>query len=423
MFGETNKTGYGNWTYDPFDVNSDIFPTSTPPNRTEFSSPVIPHIRSQSTTFQSNVAEEDRLYKSHWICDYSDDIFQTLRESELRRHTIYFRSQQIEYRPMLLQLIMDAVEKNKLSRTTLHLAIYLLDCFMDKYTIRPDKLNLTAITCLMLAAKIEEADMDMPKFADLNKLVVKSYNLQEFRNVERKVLSTFNFNVIRPTAATFAEFFASNFITLQDFHTFVNHWNNEVATNRNAYELQASELVLPHTVTCTSCPYRTYNEMLSTLSKQFFLLVDVTLNYYKFVNARPSIIASACIAAVRQMFGIFPIWTPYLVNLTECTGDVISPFVEAILAIYRLQQNNDKNQNMQTPNTPITAGCTINSDLLCDSPDSGIVSSNDTKSMKSDTEDDIDNCDNGHGVDTEDDEDEPYHCLEYPLLPKRKRFF
>uniref|UniRef100_A0A1I8M0M7 Cyclin n=1 Tax=Musca domestica TaxID=7370 RepID=A0A1I8M0M7_MUSDO len=421
MFGDANKNGCGpNWTYDPFNVHSEIFPT---PNRIEFRSPVIPVIRSYNASYSN--FDEGRLQKSHWICDYSDDIFQTLRETELRRHTIYFRSPQIDYRPMLLHLIMDAVEKNKLSRTTLHLAIYFLDCFMDKYTIRPDKLNLTAITCLMIAAKIEEADMDMPKFCDLNKLAEKNYNLQEFRNVERKVLSTFNFNVIRPTAATFAEYFANTFLTLQDFHTFFNHWNNEMVSNRyENHQVQSSENnIIQHTMVCSSCPYRTYEEMLATLSKHFFVLIDVTLNYYKFVNARPSIIASACIAAVRQMNGVFPVWTPYLINLTECTADVISPFVEAILAIYRLQQCNDKLHNTQTPNTPITSVDSLSASILCDSPDSGIVSGNDTKSMKSDTDDDIYNCEGGQVADTDEDEDEPYHCLEYPLLSKRRRLF
>lgn len=151
---------------------------------------------------------------------------------------------------------------------------------MDKYTIRPDKLNLTAITCLMIAAKIEEADMDMPKFCDLNKLAEKNYNLQEFRNVERKVLSTFNFEVIRPTAATFAEYFANTFLTLQDFHTFFNHWNNEMVSNRyENHQVQSSENnIIQHTMVCSSCPYRTYEEMLATLSKHFFVLIDVTLN-------------------------------------------------------------------------------------------------------------------------------------------------
>lgn len=339
---------------------------------------------------------------------------------------------------------------------------------MDNYTIRADKLNLSAITCLIIAAKIEEADVDMPKFADLNKLINDVYTLNEFKNVECKVLGTFNFDLIRPTAATFAEYFANSIITLQDYHMFKNHWTNEILLNN--YHQQQQELqtqndfdneVIINTasspsfmVLSTPCPYRSYEDMLTTLSKTFFDLIDISLSCkymrtksntksqnlkiilfidLKFANARPSIIASACIAAVRQMHGIFPVWTPYLIKLTHCTADIISPFVEAILAIYRIHCNNERLQSLQaTPNTPLSAAGHVT--ILCDSPDSGVVSGNDTKSTISDTdyEDDCtaniqannNICSTRDDSDEEDEEeDEAYSCLEYPTLAKRRRIF
>ncbi|XP_037813270.1 cyclin-J [Lucilia sericata] len=431
-------------------------------NLNDFRSPIIPHMQHLPptgaqqtiefcgvfTSFFRLDAQQQRIDKTHWICDYSDDIFQTLRETELNRRLVCFRSQQVGQRAMLLKLLKTATEKHKLSRTTLHLAIYLLDCFMDNYTIRADKLNLSAITCLIIAAKIEEADVDMPKFADLNKLLNEVYTLNEFKNVECKVLSTFNFDLIRPTAATFAEYFANSIVTLQDYHIFINHWNNEIILNNYHQQQQdlqtqvsyGNEMIINTASTCmvlsTPCPYNSYEDMLSTLSKTFFELIDISLSYLKFANARPSIIASACIAAVRQMHGIFPIWTPYLVKLTHCTADIISPFVEAILAIYRIHYNNERLQSLQaTPNTPIsTQG--HNTTILCDSPDSGIVSGNDTKSMRSDTDNDEDDCVVSLNMETnlqdissplpdesDEEEDEAYHCLEYPTLAKRRRIF
>lgn len=65
----------------------------------------------------------------------------------------------------------------------------------------------------------------------------------------------------------------------------------------------------------------------------------------------------------------------------------------------------------------------MNSSILCDSPDSGIVLDNDTKSTISDDEEVDDTYDmvNDKTGDT-DEEDEPYNCLDYPL-PKRRRIF
>ncbi|XP_023296741.2 uncharacterized protein LOC111679399 [Lucilia cuprina] len=434
-------------------------------NFNDFSSPIIPHMQHPHptaaaqqtiqfggvfTSFFRLDAHQLRIDKTHWICDYSDDIFQTLRETELNRRLVCFRSQQVGQRAMLLKLLKTATEKHKLSRTTLHLAIYLLDCFMDNYTIRADKLNLSAITCLIIAAKIEEADVDIPKFADLNKLLNEVYSLNEYKNVECKVLSTFNFDLIRPTAATFAEYFANSIVTLQDYHIFINHWNNEIILNNYHQQQQdlqtqdisyGNEVIINTASTCmvlsTPCPYNSYEDMLSTLSRTFFELIDISLSYLKFANARPSIIASACIAAVRQMHGIFPIWTPYLVKLTHCTADIISPFVEAILAIYRIHYNNEHLQSLQaTPNTPNTSTQVHNTAILCDSPDSGIVSGNDTKSTRSDTDNDEDDCVVSLNMEanlqaisstlpdeSDEEEDEAYHCLEYPTLAKRKRIF
>ena len=164
---------------------------------------------------------------------------------------------------------------------------------MDNYCIRLDKLNLTAITCLIVAAKIEEADVDMPKFSELNKLVDNAYTLNDFKSLECKVLVTFNFDLIRPTAATFAEYFANSIITLHDFHIFVNHWNNEMILNNYHHQQQQQrreqQSQLNYTgdqslmnTTCvvlsTPCPYTSYVDMLTTLSRIYFDLIDVSLS-------------------------------------------------------------------------------------------------------------------------------------------------
>uniref|UniRef100_A0A1I8PF97 Cyclin-like domain-containing protein n=1 Tax=Stomoxys calcitrans TaxID=35570 RepID=A0A1I8PF97_STOCA len=427
-----------------------MFENSYYSHNNTFRSPTIPIIRAHETlpiAFGSNSShshskqEEQKVNNNNLICEYLDDIFLSLKEAELRRRTIWFRSQQIECRPALIQSMKSASVKHNLARTTLHLvqfvlfsATYLLDGFMDKYIIRSDKLNLSAVACLLLAAKIEEADMDMPKFDDLNKLMDEEngYSLKDFKNVEKKVLDTFEFDIIRPTAATFAEYFANSILILQDFHMFRNHWYNEMALDHLHYNhpltiskpQREPDCIAPtrHLVICTPCPYSTYEEMLSTVGQTYFQLIDVSLNYLKFTNDRPSIIAASCIAAARQLHGIFPIWSPYLIKLTSYTADIISPLVENILAIYRLHCKSENLQYCQAPTTPVNNGTSTYVNVLCGSSDSGHISESDIKSMKSDMEDDIDNCDKDLAItDTED--DPPFHCLEYSLLPKRRRLF
>uniref|UniRef100_A0A1A9WCR6 Cyclin C-terminal domain-containing protein n=1 Tax=Glossina brevipalpis TaxID=37001 RepID=A0A1A9WCR6_9MUSC len=442
-------------------------------------SPAIPLIRFQqvpianvftdvSATSTFDGDSRERINKSYWVSDYSEDIFETLLQTEMKRREIRFRSQQYHFRPMLLKLIKDACDCHKLCRLTLHLgkgrkrvsfkeilmnfilfnyvlAVHLLDCFMDKFTIRVDRLNLTVLACLMIAAKIEEADIDMPKFAQLNELVSQMYTLNDFKRVECKVLTTFNFDLIRPTAATFSEYFSKSFLTLNDYQRFLNLWQSQKAINQyrllQEQQLQSGFLpckIISGPIIKMNCPYSSYDDMLTTLSKKYFELVDASLNCLKFANIKSSIVASACIAAVRKMHGISPIWTTELEDLTKYGSDTISPFVDALLAVYRLQF---EEEHSLIPYSFAAASTSFTStSKLCDSPDSGVALANDLKSdtdnehdYESDGDDSYGEADN-EGVEGEhnegdkgkernedDEEEEPYYCLEYPLMSKRRR--
>ena len=46
---------------------------------------------------------------------------------------------------------------------SLHLAVYLLDFFMDNFDVSRNQLNLVAMGCLSVAAKFEEKEEDIPK--------------------------------------------------------------------------------------------------------------------------------------------------------------------------------------------------------------------------------------------------------------------
>lgn len=343
---------------------------------TTFDVPMFPQYTNPIELFTNQRAEV-----SHWLCDYSDDIFQTLRETELRRIVLVYQSKQCTYRDSMLRLLKVAAEVHTLSRTTLHLALYLLDGFMDNYTIRSEKLNLTALTCLIIAAKIEEADINAPKFVDLNKLVGDVYTLEEFRKAEMKVLMLFHFDLIRPTVATFAEYFASHIITLDDYHIYLQNWHSGL--------FKYNSLLNPHILSGATTDfvpplYRTYKEMATALSKLMFNLVDESLSYMKFMNARPSIVAASCIAAVRHISFIRPTWTPYLVKITECPVEVITPCMNAIIALYNLHIS--KVQAMFYA----AAKLSTNGGTVCDSPESGFVSVCDTKSESSENESNID---------------------------------
>ncbi|KAH8307268.1 hypothetical protein KR044_008694, partial [Drosophila immigrans] len=253
-----------------------------------------------------------RLASFHWASDYALDIFKTLKESELRRRPIFFLSTQVDHRPQLIQLCQLITRTFKLSRCALHLSIYYLDRFIDAYTIRVDKLQLVALTCLHIAAQIENRDALVPRYSEMNRIVCNSYTPFEYKAMERKMLTFFDFQLMRPTTASFVEMLSCKFLTLSDY----------VAYIKNLDECAALAESFPR--------FGCLEQMLASLAQVLLIMADYTLNLYKFSNDSPSLLAAACIAAVRQVSGLPQVWTPHLTTLTSYTEHMVEPYVKII---------------------------------------------------------------------------------------------
>ena len=83
--------------------------------------------------------------------------------------------------------------------------------------------------------------------SELNKLGDNAYTLNDFKSLECKVLVAFNFDLIRPTAATFTEYFGNSFITLHDFI-----YNCQLLEKRNDIEKLSSSTTTTTTATRTT---------------------------------------------------------------------------------------------------------------------------------------------------------------------------
>ncbi|KAH8380462.1 hypothetical protein KR009_010810, partial [Drosophila setifemur] len=277
-----------------------------------------------------------RLAKTHWLSDYADDIFETMREQELTRRPLFFVSSQMDERQKMLHLLQVVTRAHKLNRCALHLAVYYLDRFIDQFTIRTDKLFLVALTCLHIAAQIENADVFIPRYSELNQMVMNVYSAFEYKAVERKILCFMNFELVRPTTASFVELFACRFLTRSDYATY----------NQMLDEKERELNVLPHQ------RYGSFEQMLADLAQLLLRMADYTLSITRFGNELPSLLAAACIAAVRQVSGVKR-WTQYLIDLTSYTEAFVEPFIDVIV-LYHYYQINCKEPivNAEPPMVP-----------------------------------------------------------------------
>lgn len=155
---------------------------------------------------------------SHWwYTDYADDIEVTLKEKENYMMSYFLQSPQIDYRQYLVDLMCTIAESKGLNKTTVHLSVYILDMFMDNHNIYPERLKLVALVCLLLAAKFEELECNVPKIADFNNVIKNQYPYNDFFSLELMILTFMDWNLTIPTAANFVEHYVGYVVQNSDY--------------------------------------------------------------------------------------------------------------------------------------------------------------------------------------------------------------
>lgn len=140
--------------------------------------------------------------------------------------------------------------------------MYYVDRFADQFKIRPDKFPLVGLICLHIAAQIENTDALIPRYSEMNGFVKDAYTATEYKVVERKILCFFNFEMMRPTTASFVELFACSFLTRTDFRDYIAMLDD--------YERDHN--IVPYQ------RYGSFEEMLATLAQLLLRLANSTLS-------------------------------------------------------------------------------------------------------------------------------------------------
>merc|ERR1719158_1208386 len=214
------------------------------------------------------------------------DILSWLKGKERNSsHYIRRQSPQLEKRSLLIDWTKDVAEKLGLHEGTLHLAVRLIDLFMDGHDIQNPQLYLVCLGALLLAAKIEEKDGHVPRCSQLNAFVKNYFPLSDFFSLEMVMLNYFNWNICLPTTCYFTSIFLPHAIQPSDHH--------------NA------------------------GPILSFLK--------VSLTDVSFIDTLPSILAASVIAAARRAFGLSPTWSENLEMLTGYREDQLGHLTTLLL--------------------------------------------------------------------------------------------
>ncbi|CAL8272083.1 unnamed protein product [Boreogadus saida] len=256
-----------------------------------------------------------------WKGQLAADIHQSLRIKELKLPAYRALSPQIGMRRYFADLLAILSNRYQLCPTARHLAVYLLDLFMDHYDVAIKQLYVIALSCLLLASKFEEKEDRVPKLEQLNSLgFMCSLNLvlnkKDLIKMELLLLETFGWNLCMPTPAHFIDYYLHASVQEGDLY---NGW-----------------------------PLSSLSKTKAFMDKYTHYFLEVSLQDHAFLSFRPSQVAAACVAASRICLQISPNWNTALHLLTGYSWDHLTQCIELML----LAHDNDVKEANKTKSTP-----------------------------------------------------------------------
>lgn len=244
--------------------------------------------------------------------EYSQEIIAWLKKREKEIRDYKRQSPQIHRRRHLVDWTCVVADTLNLTKCSVHLAIRILDYFMDGHDIKDPQLYLVCLGSLLLASKVEEKDSNVPKCSEMNTFAKNVFALSDFKMLELVILKYFNWNIFLPTACHFVEMWLPESIYPSDYR------------GPPQYFSDAKTFFLK------------YVEYFMDLSTQDSSLVDVV----------PSLVAAAIIAASRSAFGLSPTWNIRLELMTGYDYEILQPILLILSDSYKRHSEEDADNSL-----------------------------------------------------------------------------
>lgn len=277
---------------------------------------------------------------------YGNEILETLIDAEKKQIKIRERSDQLEMRPMLINLLSAFAKHQNYSTNTLHLGkfkiqssgstfnlfpvlgVHILDVYMDNYILSDfdDHQKLIGLVCLLLAAKSEDIDESVPSIKDLLRIVDMSSDLEidlryiegldptevskayknfakMYSKLEFLIFECLEFNTIRPTVVSF-----------------VNIYQNLVLTNSDVDDVKSNSQGETE-------DRQTLGDMRVLANQYLKHFLSIIIEDVDFFNSVPSLLAAAIIGVTRKLLQIQNYWNEQLEELTRYRTEEIRPLM------------------------------------------------------------------------------------------------
>lgn len=209
-----------------------------------------------------------------------------------------------QHRAAVVDWMNQVGEACSLGNLTIHTAIGFMDMFLDLIPIDGSRLQLVGAATLLIAAKIEEQEQNVPRVSTLHAFCGPTPTPSSFiPKVESLILNHLNWEMVVVTPVHFL-----------DYYMLVCLSPSEIISNAHLGN---------------------YSDTRAYLAKMAEFLVDMCEHHSLYREYLPSIVAGAAIGTARQMLKVTPVWSQSLQLITSHSLADISQCMANIWGHYR----------------------------------------------------------------------------------------
>lgn len=164
-------------------------------------------------------------FKAHNISinEYGDEILSHLLSIQCKTLPNLSLIQQqpeinLKMRPLLLDFLMDVINKLQLSKSTFPLCVNLIDRYCSTRIVKKQHYQLLGLTALWISCKNSDSKIKIPTLNDLCKMCCNCYNKKLFLEMENHLLKSLNWLISFPTFDLFIDIFCKEYATMEMFN-------------------------------------------------------------------------------------------------------------------------------------------------------------------------------------------------------------
>eukprot|EP00013_Stygamoeba_regulata_P029431 CAMPEP_0177666166 /NCGR_PEP_ID=MMETSP0447-20121125/21439_1 /TAXON_ID=0 /ORGANISM="Stygamoeba regulata, Strain BSH-02190019" /LENGTH=496 /DNA_ID=CAMNT_0019172301 /DNA_START=123 /DNA_END=1613 /DNA_ORIENTATION=+ len=209
-------------------------------------------------------------------------------------------------RCILVDWISEVCASFNMRPTTVHMAVGYLDRFLALTPlVSRDRLQLVATAAILISAKIEETEENIPCLADLNYCCENAYSQAHIIAMESVMLTTLDWDVQLQTTQHFVEFYAQGYGFVEGDRL------------RRKRDFSADGAAALH--------------ILVVNRASFFS--SLALRIQDYLKYPPSLVAAACVAVARRSASVEPVWSQ---DLEQWSGYSVDELAECVASVWDL---------------------------------------------------------------------------------------